>query len=120
MKAKFSDHIGAVLLVWLIVDVIAVLAWHNYRYGGDYYYMKVGDSIGTFTVEVPVNVPVNAYIYRGVAKNDKGQKQELTLKTDNVDPGPFKKGSTVRLTVNKNYGITNYKVVSKKKTIFNF
>ena len=114
-KKRFIDHIGILLLSILIIEVIGTLAWQRYRYGGDYYYMTIGHSIGTYTVEVPVNIPVNAYIYRGVAKNDQGQKKVLTLKTDNVDPGPFKKEAVVRLTVNKQYGVTNYKVIKNKQ-----
>lgn len=66
---------------------------------------------------VPVAYAVNAFSYRGQAVNAAGHKMVATLNTDATDPGPFKKGQVVRLTVNQHYGITNYKVVNDKNLI---
>lgn len=120
MKVKLIDHIGAILLGMLVLELVGCIAWTKYRYGGEYYYMKVGRSIGTHVVTVPISYSVNAYIYRGVAKDTQGHEKKVTLKADSVDPGPFKKGSVVRLTINKKYGITNYKIINRKRAIFDF
>jgi len=117
MKNRFKSTIGGLLLGLLIVEVIVMIGWTRYRYGGDYYYMKINHPTSVYQVTVPVAYAVNAFSYRGQAVDAEGHKMVVTLNTDATDPGPFKKGQVVRLTVNQHYGITNYKAVNDKNLI---
>ncbi|MDN3985620.1 hypothetical protein [Lactiplantibacillus plantarum] len=69
-KSAIQNHwIESVLVVFLVGVTVLSIGWHIYRYGGDYYYMRVNGSSESFPVTVPGGVTQNGYVYRGIAKN---------------------------------------------------
>lgn len=113
-KFSIKNHWIEVVLVVLLVGVtILSIGWHIYRYGGDYYYMRVNGSSESFPVTVPVGITQNGYVYRGIAKDKYGNRQRLEVQTVADDLGPFHKGQIIRITYNPKFGVTNYKKVSR-------
>ncbi|MCG0823335.1 YxeA family protein [Lactiplantibacillus plantarum] len=98
-KFAIKNHWIEVVLVVLLVGVtILSIGWHIYRYGGDYYYMRVNGSSGSFPVTVPGGITQNGYVYRGIAKGKYGNRQRLEVHTVADDLGPFHKGQIIRIT----------------------
>lgn len=96
-KFAIKNHWMEVVLVVLLVGVtILSIGWHIYRYGGDYYYMRVNGSSGSFPVTVPGGITQNGYVYRGIAKDKYGNRQRLEVQTVADDLGPFHKGQIIR------------------------
>ena len=113
-KFSIKNHWIEVVLVVLLVGVtILSIGWHIYRYGGDYYYMRVNGSSESFPVTVPGGVTQNGYVYRGIAKDKYGNRQRLEVQTVADDLGPFHKGQIIRITYNPKFGVTNYKKVRR-------
>ncbi|AEV96047.1 YxeA family protein [Pediococcus claussenii] len=100
------------ILLLLVLFIIGNVGWFVYRYSGEHYYMRITKSVSTHPVTLAVSIPSNGYTYQGEARTASGKEKFLTLKTTSANPGPFKKGQIVRVTVNQNFGNTNYKVVS--------
>ncbi|MBS0956778.1 YxeA family protein [Lactiplantibacillus plantarum] len=113
-KLAIKGHWIETILVALLVGVtILSVGWHIYRYGGDYYYMEVNGSSGSFPVTVPVGITQNGYVYRGTAKDKYGNRKHLEFRTVADDLGPFHKGQIIRVTYNLKFGVTNYKEVNR-------
>ena len=113
-KSAIKNHwIERVLVVFLVGVTVLSIGWHIYRYGGDYYYMRVNGSSESFPVTVPVGITQNGYVYRGIAKDKYGNRQRLEVHTVADDLGPFHKGQIIRITYNPKFGVTNYKKVSR-------
>ena len=114
--SKPTDRWIGGVLVGLLVLVLALNAgWEVYRYGGQTYYMRVHQSSGTFPITVPVSLTVNGCRYRGRAVNAKGQTKKVQFKTNVDRPWSLRYGQIVKLTVNRHYGVTNFKPIKAQQ-----
>lgn len=83
----------------------------QYRYGGTTYALKINHAIRSYPITLADGFKGTGYLYQGTGYSSSGNAKKITLKTNGVNPGPFKKGSIIRVTLNSNYGLTNYKLV---------
>lgn len=95
----------------LVFVVVINVGWMIYRYGGDHYYLRVTGDHGTIPLSLSVGVNWNGHTYQGTAVDANGKKQRVTVKTVADDPGPFHRGDVLRVTYNRHYGVTNYRLV---------
>ncbi|MDV0430607.1 YxeA family protein [Lactiplantibacillus sp. DA1] len=108
IKEHWIEIILVALLVWI---TILSVGWHIYRYGGDYYYMRVNGSSGAYPVTVPVGITQNGYVYHGTAKDKYGNRKQLEFRTVADDLGPFHKGQIIRITYNPKFGVTKLRKI---------
>ena len=112
----FNDYIfGSFLMIVLILAVIINFGTFNYLYGGSQYYLKISTPANEFPITIADGVPWTGYQYQGLAFDQNGRSHQINLRTDKLNPGPFKKGSFVKVTVNVRKGITNYTSVPKSQ-----
>ncbi|WP_225422852.1 YxeA family protein [Lactiplantibacillus garii] len=111
MSKRQDAWLETILSVFLVVVVVVNVGWMIYRYGGEHYYLRVGGDQGSFPLSLPVSVTWNGHTYRGTAVNAQGHTKRLTVKTVADNPGPFHRGEILRVTYNRHYGVTNYKLV---------
>ncbi|MFC6182126.1 YxeA family protein [Lactiplantibacillus daowaiensis] len=77
--------------------------------------MRIDHSAATFPIAVPVGLTEPGFVYQGEATNATGQTRAIKFKTNADQPGPFRRGQIVRVTVNQHFGVTAFKLVSAKQ-----
>lgn len=112
MKNLITTHLGGLAATLLAVELLGWAGWTIYRYGGETAYLRIMKRGGTRPLALPVNYAITGYVYHGTAVTANGEAQRVTLKTNADDPGPFKPGQLVRVTVNRHYGVTHYQAVA--------
>lgn len=95
----------------LVLEGLGLAGWSVYRYGGTTYDLRITHRVGTRPLSQPVNYPITGSVYQGRAVNAAGHSRMVTLKTNSDNPGPFRYGQWVRVTVNAHYGVTHYRVL---------
>lgn len=95
----------------LIIFTLGNIIWTLYRYGGATYDLKINHATRSYPITLTDGFKGTGYLYQGIGYSRSGMAKKIILKTRGANPGPFKKGDIVRVTINSNYGLTNYKLV---------
>ncbi|CAJ1229789.1 hypothetical protein LZY01_22000 [Levilactobacillus zymae] len=111
MEKFVERYLGRLAVGLLVLEILGLAGWWGYRYGGTHYDLRITHRVGTRPLSQPVNYQITGSIYRGRAVNAAGHSRMVTLKTNSDNPGPFRYGQWVRVTVNPHYGVTHYRVL---------
>lgn len=108
LKAKTPEIL---LILLLIIFILGNIIWTRYRYGGTTYDLKINHATRSYPIKLEDGFKGTGYLYRGIGYSHSGMAKKIVLKTRGANPGTFKKGAIVIVTINSNYGLTNYKLV---------
>lgn len=116
MEKFLGKYLGVCAFILVMIELLAWGAWTLYRYGGQHYYLRIEHSVGTRPLSEPVNYQIKGHVYRGRALSQSGQRKMVTFATNADNPGSFRLGQLVRVTVNRHYGVTQYHLIDRVPT----
>lgn len=83
---------------------------YNYFYGGETYYTKITTDGEKEVESTDKGMNLSIYVYNQPAYNQKGEKQEVTLRE--ARDRPLKKNAYLKLTVNPRKGVLSWEEVN--------